>query len=209
VRAPAPPDNDDATFLSFFLFFLSSSPPPLSPDTAPTLPSPPLPPPPPPSRLVCSEPLSQVTDVAFQEAQDASSFGQLLLVAQLQEDDPLDDVSLLAPTTTSVNDVQPSTAGSAYDAPAAVVAPIAAAATTAKAPPPSATPTTQSQLPFKKRKSGGGGHGDSSKKKKPLSPTTPSTTNSVASLDAPSTATPRGVEAALVMDTIAKRVAER
>ncbi len=77
------------------------------------------------------------------------------------------------------------------------------------APPPSATPTTQSQLPFKKRKSGGGGHGHSSKKKKPLSPTTPSTTNSVASLDPPSTPTPRGVAAALVMDTISKRVAAR
>lgn len=188
-------------------------------------------------RLSCSEPLSQVTDAAFQEAQDASSFGRLLHVAHLtQEEDAFDDhvpfsiepTCLTTPVNAVVNaianDVQPpfSTAASAYYAPVpAAVAPITAevvfAAAVQPAPPPSATTSTKTQtrLSFKKRKSpqsSGSGRDSSKEKKKTPTPKTPSTStkgNPVASLEAPSTTTPRGVEAALIIDTIAKRVQDR
>ena len=204
----------------------------------------------------CSEPLSQVTEAAFQEAEtDLSGFGKLLLVAHLNAEEEQDAAgfSLLPFPSSTKNAVvpvakatekeekemvlPPETTGSrAEDAPkkaaVAVVAPPIVAADVAvqpaAAPPPCAT-TTQTRLSFKKRKkSNDSCAGDSSctKKNRQLSPTTPSsaltataTTTltvtegrpiAVTSLEPPtSMATPRGVEAALVIDTIAQRVADR
>lgn len=159
-----------------------------------------------------------MTDAAFQEAQDAS-FSQLLLAAQLTKSDDAfagEDFAPFEPCAdTSVNAVVKAIVDDAQSPTTAVASTVATAASSAVAkPPPSATTTTQTQakLPFKKRKSSGDFTASAkAAKKKPPSPATPSAAAAVvplAPLNGPSTAdvTPRGVEAALVIGTIAKRV---
>jgi len=166
--------------------------------------------------FVHSEPLSQVTDVEFQEAHNASCFGQLLLAAQATDEHEHDFPFKPSCSFFSVGADASAAATStvAGDALSPAAATTAATATTAAAA--GATPT-QAQLPFKKRKSSDGGGEDlcsgRGAKKQALSPATPSVAGNALRRGKPTSRnapiSDDEAAAAFVMSSISERVKER